>query len=237
MTSVAKVTPSNNEESGETVIKRFYNDKLMLMTLVITSIVTFLIYAVPDWLFYEIPTRDIISVLLKFLSIEHNSLPNSQFPVIPETLMGGPFPFVEAVPGTPGIHIPEAYTIFYIVKACTGMQAGALLLAIILVTEAPKIRKLIASLTIFLVLFFTNALRITFHILVVYFLVTQFQIDSDTAFYWGHDVLSKVIGFFGTILFALIIEKIGVPVIDQFADWLDWIWWRSNKIYSSVFKK
>ena len=45
--------------------------------------------------------------------------------------------------------------------------------------------------------------------------------DPETAFYWAHDVSSKVIGFFGTILFALIIEKMGVPIIDQFADWLD----------------
>jgi len=236
MTSETNGTTSNCEDSDETAIKKFHNDKLMLMTLIITSIVTFLIYAVPDWLFYEIPTRDIISLLLNFFSIEHSSLPNSQFPVIPKNLMGGPFPFLEAVPETPGVHVPEAFTIFYIVKACTGMQAGALLLAIILVTEASKIQKLRVSIVIFLVLFFTNALRITFHILLVHFLVTQYQIDSNTAFYWGHDVLSKVIGFFGTILFALIIEKMGIPIIDQFADWLDWIWWRGIKLFTRISK-
>ncbi|MHA1237162.1 MAG: hypothetical protein ACTSQ9_05840, partial [Candidatus Hodarchaeales archaeon] len=74
---------------------------------------------------------------------------------------------------------------------------------------------------------------ITFHLWCVSFLVSQFQMDPNTAFYWAHDVSSKVIGFFGTILFAMIIEKMGVPLIDQFADWLDWIWWRIDKIISS----
>ena len=92
------------------------------------------------------------------------------------------------------------------------------------------------SLQFFLTLFIGNALRITFHLWCVSFLVTQLNMDRENAFYWAHDVSSKVIGFFGTILFALVIEKMGVPIIDQFADWLDYLWWRLKCIYSSFFK-
>jgi hypothetical protein len=59
--------------------------------------------------------------------------------------------------------------------------------------------------------------------------------DSETAFYWAHDVSSKIIGFFGTIFFALVIEKMGVPIIDQFADWLDYFWWRASKLFQYIF--
>ncbi|MFX0185823.1 MAG: heimdallarchaeosortase [Candidatus Hodarchaeota archaeon] len=215
--------------------KRFHNDKLMLSTLGIAIIVTFLIYTVPDWVFLEIPTRDIISVILRFLGIENSYIPNSNpHSVIPEDLRGGAFPFLEATIQTPGIHIPQTNGDYWIVKACTGMQAGGLLIAIIMVSEAAWVAKIRASIVFFLALFIGNALRITFHLWCVSFLVTQFQMDPETAFYWAHDVSSKIIGFFGTIVFAFIIEKMGVPIIDQFADWLDYIWWRVNKLISQI---
>jgi exosortase/archaeosortase family protein len=154
---------------------------------------------------------------------------------VPEVLRGGTFPFVEATTKTPGIQIPSTLGDYYIVKACTGMQAGALLISIIIVSEASWLDKIRAISATFLVLFFTNALRVTFHLWCVTILVTQFGMDSQTAFYWAHDVSSKVIGFFGTILFAFIIERAGVPIIDQFADWLDWILWRINKSLSTFF--
>jgi exosortase/archaeosortase family protein len=150
-------------------------------------------------------------------------------------MRGGSFPFLEATASTPGINIPSSNGDYWIVKACTGMQAGGLLVAVILVTNAKWLNKIAAILAIISTLFVTNALRIAFHLLCVVFLVTQFNMDPNTAFYWAHDVSSKVIGFFGTILFALVIEKMGVPIIDQFADWLDWLWWRSEKIISRIF--
>ncbi len=149
--------------------------------------------------------------------------------------MGGSFPYLEATTKTPGIYIPSTNGDYWIVKACTGMQAGGLLIAIILITEAPWNAKIKASIAFFSALFIGNALRITFHLWCVSFLVTQFGMDSSEAFYWAHDVSSKIIGFFGTILFAIIIEKMGVPIIDAFADWLDYFWWRASKLYSRVF--
>ncbi len=210
--------------------KRFHNDKLMISTLLIATLITILIYTVPDWVFLEIPTRNIISEILAFIGIENTPIPTlDPNSVIPEFLKGGEFPFLEATTQTPGIHIPSTNGDYWIVKACTGMQAGGLLLAIIMITEATWNAKIRASTAFFIALFIGNTLRITFHLWCVSFLVTQFNMDSETAFYWAHDVSSKVIGFFGTIFFALLIEKMDVPIIDQFADWLDWMWWRLEK--------
>jgi len=117
--------------------KRFHNDKLMIITLLVAALLTFLIYAVPDWVFIEIPTRNIISEFLSFLGIENFHIPNlDPNSVIPEFLRGGEFPFIEATTQTPGIYIPSTNGDYWIVKACTGMQAGGLLIAIIMVTEA-----------------------------------------------------------------------------------------------------
>ncbi|MHA2053609.1 MAG: heimdallarchaeosortase [Candidatus Hodarchaeales archaeon] len=228
-------TDKKNEETKQSP-KRYHNDKLMISTLIAATIITFLIYTVPDWVFLEIPTRNIISEILTVFNIQNSPIPNlDPSSVIPEFLRGGDFPFLEATTQTPGIHIPSTNGDYWIVKACTGMQAGGLLIAIILISEAKWSSKIRASLAFFLALFIGNTLRIAFHLWCVSFLVTQFQMDPNTAFYWAHDVSSKVIGFFGTILFALIIEKMGVPIIDQFADWLDWMWWRIEKAFSFIF--
>ena len=234
MTSDTSTIESSNDDDTKSQSKPFHNDKLMLMTLIIASIITFLIYTAPDWVFLEIPTRDIVSSVLNLFGVEHFLLPEELTRVIPDFMKGGSFPFLEATDLTPGINIPATWGDYWIVKACTGMQAGGLLLGVILVTNAPWRNKTSASVVIVITLFITNALRISFHLLCVEFLVVQFNMDPEEAFYWAHDVSSKVIGFFGTILFAIIIEKMGVPIIDQFADWLDWIWWRSNRIVSKV---
>ncbi|MHA1977692.1 MAG: heimdallarchaeosortase [Candidatus Hodarchaeales archaeon] len=207
--------------------KRYKDDKLMISTLVIAVMVTFLLYTVPDWVFLEIPTRNIISSLLTLLGIENHLLPEAG-PVIPDFLRGGPFPFLEATTQTPGIYLPSTNGQYWIVKACTGMQAGALLLAIIAITEAAWSAKLKASILFVLALFIGNSVRIAFHLWVVSYIYQNFTITHADAFFWAHDVPTKIIGFFGTIFFAFIIEKMGVPIIDQFADWLDWLWWRVN---------
>jgi len=235
MTSDTSTIESSNDNDTKSQSKPFHNDKLMIMTLIIASIITFLIYTGPDWVFWEIPTRDIVSFVLNLFGVEHFLLPEELPRVIPDFMKGGSFPFLEATNLTPGINIPATWGDYWIVKACTGMQAGGLLLGVILVTNAPWRNKTSASVVIIFTLFITNALRISFHLLCVEFLVVQFNMDPETAFYWAHDVSSKVIGFFGTILFAIIIEKMGVPIIDQFADWLDWIWWRSTKIGSKIY--
>ena len=76
------------------------------------------------------------------------------------------------------------------------------------------------------VLFVINSLRISFHL----FLVAQ-----GLPFSFAHDDLSKPIGFVGTLIFAWIIEKSGVPIIDTFADWLDAFYLGAKAIVKRVF--
>ncbi|MHA2345041.1 MAG: hypothetical protein ACXADW_24625 [Candidatus Hodarchaeales archaeon] len=193
----------NNQEISST--KRFHNDKLMITTLIIASLITVLIYAVPDWVFIEIPTRNIISDILSIIGIENfhipNSTPNS---VIPEYLRGGNFPFIEATTLTPGIHIPSTNGDYWIVKA-----------------DASR--------------WVTYCYHSSYRSYLDCKTPCEFSIICSIV-YWKYatnHISSMVCFLFGTILFAMIIEKMGVPLIDQFADWLDWIWWRIDKLISS----
>ncbi|MHA2093169.1 MAG: heimdallarchaeosortase [Candidatus Hodarchaeales archaeon] len=159
-----KVQGIEGKTSAPSKPKRFHNDKLMISTLMIATLVTFLIYTVPDWVFLEIPTRNIIHELLTFLGIQNSPIPTlDPNSIIPDFLKGGEFPFLEATSQTPGIHIPGTNGDYWIVKACTGMQAGGLLLAIIMITEATWNAKIRASAVFFIALFIGNTLRITFH--------------------------------------------------------------------------
>ncbi len=46
-------------------------------------------------------------------------------------------------------------------------------------------------------------------------------------------MLSKPIGFVGTILFALAIERMGIPILDQFSIFLETLW-RRGKILLGI---
>lgn len=126
---------------------------------------------------------------------------------------------------------------YYIVKACTAMQAGALFVGIILVTETSRKSKIKASFLTLIFLFFMNVLRLTFHFWSVTILFQYFGMNAETALFWGHGVSTKIIGFVGAIFLALFNEKLGVPVIDQFADWLDYFWWRGNSLFVKITEK
>ncbi|MHA2237170.1 MAG: heimdallarchaeosortase [Candidatus Hodarchaeales archaeon] len=223
--------------------ERYKKDKLMISTLIIAVVITFLLYTVPDWVFIEIPTRDIIQFLLSLVGIESEPIRIGEFlntpswPILERKIIGGPFPFIEATVETPGLFLPSTNGQYWIVKACTGMQAGGLLLAIIVISEAAWSAKLRASVLFMLALFIGNSLRIAFHLWAVSFLYQNFTISAADAFFWAHDIPTKIIGFIGTIFFAFIIEKMGVPIIDQFADWLDWLWWRVSWLLPKSVRK
>jgi len=116
-TTVKEASPSR---------KRFHNDKLMITSVLFASVMTFLIYTVPDWVFLEIPIRDLVHILLSLIGIVNEPIPSQSWLVVPISLRGGSFPFLEATEQTPGIYIPMTNGAYYIVKACTAMQAGAL---------------------------------------------------------------------------------------------------------------
>ena len=163
--------------------------------------------------------------------------------------------FGEAFPSTPGVSIDGTqYPAYWIVKACTGFQAGAILIALIIVTPSKnralpahidpqtisKFRRFQANHTLvynfvhklsvigifWFVLFVANTIRIAFHLWLV---------SLGYTFEFAHDDLSKPIGFVGTLIFAWVIEKSGVPIIDTFADWLDATYYGLKGVYNKIF--
>jgi exosortase/archaeosortase family protein len=214
--------------------KRYHNEKLMLITIFFASVITFLLYTVPDWIFLEHPIRDLVQFFLSLLGIVSEPIPQNGEFIIPMELRGGPFPFLDATEQTPGVFIPTTQGRYYITKTCTAMQAGSLLIGLIAVTETSRSTKLKAIGLTFSALFLMNVLIITVHFWSVTILFQYLHLDHETAFYWGHDVSSKILGFIGTIILALLIEKMDVPIIDQFADWLDYIWWRGNSLVGKL---
>lgn len=158
------------------------------------------IYLIPSYSFMFKPIRNHVTIVLELLGVSVEKL--------------------HGFTGLYGFLVAEEY--YYIVKACTGMQAGAILIALIIVTPAGSNsfrKKLLAGSVLLLILYVGNVLRIAFHMLLV---------SKGIPFSIAHDMLSKPIGFVGTILFALAIERMGIPILDQFSIFLETLWQRGK---------
>ena len=215
-----------------------FKDREIIINLLVFCTLALLIYALPTYVIVEQVTRDGVYFLLVTFGFPANlasSLINPNTPLHDQIgweamlnqgiLTGWPGWFPEAIPEVTGVFMPSTDLMeagnYWIVKACTGMQAGAVLLAIIAVTKGPSPSKKLQAMATFLALLtVTNILRIAFHLALV---------NYGIPFFWAPDVLSKPIGFFCTLLFAYIIEKQGVPIIDTFAEWMEWGWYRISK--------
>lgn len=123
-------------------------------------------------------------------------------------------------PYFPGIFLSPYPNIFLIVRGCTGMEAGALLMALILVTPAKWSNKIVASVVNFLMMHIGNTFRVAFHFWFTRFLFLKWG-DADKAFFYAHDLLSKVFGFIGIVIFTLVIERTGVKIVSTFGAWMD----------------
>jgi exosortase/archaeosortase family protein len=167
------------------------------------------------YLWLETVFRDSILLGLQLLGIDASKTPDR-----PKTK---PDPAID-LPNITSTHYP-------IVRACTGMQAGAILIALIVVTKAPWRSKAIALPVFAGMLYIGNTLRVIFHL----WLVHQ-QWGTVSEFWFAHDLLSKPISFVGTIIFAFVIGKLGVPIIDQFADFMDLTWYRLNWAYVRLLR-
>ena len=221
-----------------------YNPWWMITSFLLTVALSMFIYVAIDYNFLEVITRNVSLALLQMtLPASHPAaIANFDFPYTADWGQFG-----EAAFNTPGIAIADVpYSAFWIVKACTGMQAGAILIALIFVTPIPVkgrllnpdlpinelslkerfrlslqivysfIHKTLVAVLFFIVLFITNSVRIWFHLWLVGYWGLPFS--------FAHDDLSKPIGFVGTLFFAWVIEKSGIPIIDTFADWMDAAW-------------
>jgi exosortase/archaeosortase family protein len=172
------------------------SDLQVLFRLILAIILVGIIYLVPSYSFMFKPISDHVGIVLRFLGI--------------------PFGSIVGLGGYYGFEVNGEY--YYIVKACTGMQAGAILISLILVTPSGQNavrKKFLAGSVLFISLYIGNVLRIAFHMLLL---------SRGIPFSIAHDMLSKPIGFVGTILFALAIERIGVPILDQFSLFFETLW-------------
>ncbi|MFW9922795.1 MAG: heimdallarchaeosortase [Candidatus Thorarchaeota archaeon] len=155
-----------------------------------------------------------------------------------DPLSGGSIRFGETFPG---IRIHGYPSILLIIRACTGMEAGALLMALILITPAKWYNKILANVVNLLMMHIGNTFRVAFHFWFTKYLY-EGGMSADKAFFWAHDMLSKVFGFVGIVIFTLVIERTGVKIVSTFGAWMDAIgegvkrfYWRVQKF--SFYKR
>jgi exosortase/archaeosortase family protein len=127
----------------------------------------------------------------------------------------------------PAIAIEKEGTVpnhYLVVKACTGMQAGALLLGLIWSTPASLNDRIRASYMMLLALFIGNALRIASMIAITTILTKDFGLGYNLSWTYSHDRMGQPLGFFGTIAFVILIEKKNVRILDTISVWMDTVW-------------
>tara|TARA_B100002019_G_C21190439_1_gene558515 strand:- start:387 stop:1082 length:696 start_codon:yes stop_codon:yes gene_type:complete len=110
---------------------------------------------------------------------------------------------------------------YLIVRACTGMQAGALLLGLIWSTPAKSHDRIRASYTVLIALFIGNVMRIAAMIAITTILIENFGLTYSDAWMYAHDWLGRPLGFFGTIGFTVLIEIRDVKILDTITVWID----------------
>ena len=123
----------------------------------------------------------------------------------------------------PAISIDTGFTRsnYLIVRACTGMQAGALLVGLIWATPAKTHDRIRASYTILIALFLGNVLRIAAMIAITTIFIHDYGLAYERAWSFAHDWLGRPLGFFGTIGFTVLIEVRGVKILDTITVWID----------------
>ena len=182
-----------------------------------------------DWLgafeFLEVLVRDNSAWLMKIIfGMNYDDFTRSFYERIDEDILTG-WTVDFGYPHFPGIEISGYPKTLIIIRACTGMEAGALLMALILVTPAKWYQKGIAQVVNFLMMHIGNTFRVAFHFWFTNYLYgkTIFGkfINDDLAFFWAHDMLSKVFGFIGIVIFTLVIERTGVKIVSTFGAWMD----------------
>ncbi len=195
-----------------------------IRSLLFTVAFTALLYILPNYFFLEnITTQSSYFVLDMFgfhprLFIFEDNL--TRLGPIDQFLYG----LYDSARATyPSISIETGYSRsnYLIVRACTGMQAGALLLGLIWSTPATTHNRIRASYTIMIALLIGNVLRIAAMIAMTTLFIEDFGLNYDDAWHYAHDVLGRPLGFFGTIGFTALIEVRGVRILDTITVWID----------------
>ncbi|MCY3411118.1 MAG: exosortase/archaeosortase family protein [Candidatus Heimdallarchaeota archaeon] len=112
---------------------------------------------------------------------------------------------------------------YLIIRACTGMQAGALLVGLIWATPAKTHDRIRSTYVVLLALFIGNVMRIAAMIAMTTIFMTSFELDYEQSWHLSHDIMGRPLGFIGTIGFTLLIEMRNVKILDTIQVWIDWI--------------
>lgn len=198
--------------------------KFTIKSIIITTVLTAVIYMVPDYFDLENITTILSYKLLNFFGYS----PHLSYYTEPITELSWFDQFAYNLYDPHRNYYPVisvstsiSNSRFIIVRACTGMQAGALLTGLIVATPAKTKNKINAILWVNFTLFLGNMLRIAMMVALTSLFIDQFGLDYETSWGWAHDVLAKPIGILGTIGFVLLVEKNNVPILDTMTSWID----------------
>ncbi|MFX0209057.1 MAG: hypothetical protein ACFFDT_23945, partial [Candidatus Hodarchaeota archaeon] len=127
-----------------------YDSLQIILSMFVAAVIGLAIYNIPSYWLYEHLTRDLVLEIIRLFGVNAIKSVSTENPSAPAIQII----FDKTHVGNYGI-----------VRACTGMQAGAILVALILVTDAPLKNKSIAVPSLLLILFTANVLRVAFHML------------------------------------------------------------------------
>ncbi len=126
---------------------------------------------------------------------------------------------------------------FIIIRACTGMQAGSLLVGLIVATPASWKTRLRTAYIVIFILFIGNILRIAAQIALATIFISYLKVPFTHSWSYAHDWTGRPIGFIATIAFTLYIEGAGVKILDTITIWIDEIFWLTSFIVGGRKKK
>ena len=187
-------------------------------------VLMFFLYFVLDWIgafeFLEVLVRDnSVWLLDSIFGMDTTEFSVGFFQRIdPDPLTNSNVYF--GTPYFPGLRMGTYPRTLLIIRACTGMEAGALLMTLIFITPAKWQNKAVAHVTNLLMMHIGNTFRVAFHFWFTEYLYKLWG-DADKAFFYAHDLLSKVFGFVGIVIFTLVIERTGVRIVSTFGAWID----------------
>lgn len=231
------------KENPHPLLKLKGKDKHLfaLKSFTITIAVTLILYTLPDYWFLEYATtKGVWTVLGVFgfhprLFIYELGIHDLGFfdSVIYRLYDGNRTTF-------PAINIDGSRTSqnnFIIIRACTGMQAGSLLVGLILSTPAKWKTRLRTAYIILFILFIGNIFRIAAQIALATIFINVLHVPFTGSWGYAHDWTGRPIGFIATVAFTLYIEGSGIRILDTITIWIDEVFWFSSLIIGGKKKK
>ena len=221
-------------------LKGSQRDKFALQSFLFTVLVILVMYVLPNLHWLEVLTTNTSLFFLqvfnfrpRFFTYEDNLGNLADFDLLMYNVgdsIRSTYPAISIETG----NVPNHYLI---VKACTGLQAGALLVGLIWSTPSRPGDQIRASYLVLIALFIGNTLRIASMIAITTILTVDFNLIYEPSWNYAHNIMGRPLGFVGTIGFVAIIEKTGVKMLDTITVWIDTLIYYFDKVYAKIFPK